>query len=68
MPAEPEYHVVQLAGHYDFLAPCSDAMALIAPAICSSKPGFDRAAFHDSFNDKVVRFFNATISGDPRLR
>ncbi len=61
MPTAPEYHVVKLAGHYDFLAPCSDAMAEIAPVVCTSKPGFDRAAFHGNFNDAVVGFFNKNL-------
>jgi predicted dienelactone hydrolase len=43
-PEAPDYHVVANAGHYDFLAPCSMALASIAPAICTSSAGFDRAA------------------------
>lgn len=57
LPEAPEYHVVPNAGHYDFLAPCSDAFASMAPAICTSSPGFDRAAFHVGFDSAVVKFF-----------
>jgi predicted dienelactone hydrolase len=57
----PDYHVVANAGHYDFLAPCSDALASIAAAICTSAAGFDRAAFHVGFDAKVVKFFEATL-------
>jgi predicted dienelactone hydrolase len=52
----PEYHVVPNAGHFDFLAPCSVSFVAIAPAICTSSAGFDRAAFHESFNSEVVKF------------
>ena len=57
----PDYHVVPNAGHFDFLVPCSSALASIAPAICASAVGFDRAAFHASFNAAVVSFLNKTL-------
>jgi predicted dienelactone hydrolase len=63
LPVAPDYHVVANAGHYDFLVPCSNALASIAPAICTSAPGFDRAAFHERFNAEVIRFFNKTLKG-----
>lgn len=56
-----DYHVIPNAGHYDFLVPCSSALASIAPTICSSAPGFDRAAFHASFNAAVVGFLSRAI-------
>lgn len=61
LPTAPEYHVVPKAGHYDFLAPCSAALAGIAPHICKSNPGFDRVAFHQSFNTLVVDFFGKNL-------
>lgn len=64
LPEAPDYHVVPNAGHFDFLAPCSDALASLAPAICTSSPGFDRAAFHVGFDSAVVKFFKSTL-GNP---
>jgi len=61
LPEAPDYRVVANAGHYDFLAPCSDALASIAPAICTSSVGFDRAAFHVGFDSAVVKFFEKTL-------
>jgi len=61
LPEVPDYHVVPDAGHFDFLAPCSDALASMAPAICTSSPGFDRAAFHVGFDSAVVKFFKNTL-------
>ena len=61
LPEAPDYHVVPNAGHFDFLVPCSNALASIAPAICTSAVGFDRAAFHASFNAAVVSFLNKTL-------
>ncbi|MDB5829131.1 MAG: putative lipoprotein signal peptide [Variovorax sp.] len=60
-PQAPEYHVVPNAGHYDFLVPCSSALTSIAPTICASATGFDRAAFHASFNAAVVSFLSKTL-------
>ena len=61
LPETPDYHVVANAGHFDFLVPCSSALASIAPAICASAAGFDRTAFHASFNAAVVSFLNKTL-------
>jgi len=62
LPLAPDYRVVPGAGHFDFLAPCSDKLARIAPPICASRPGFDRAAFHRQFNAAVVGFFVAALA------
>ena len=61
LPQHPEYHVVANAGHYDFLPPCGTRLSLIAPIICTSPSGFDRAKFHELFNSEVVRFFAANL-------
>jgi predicted dienelactone hydrolase len=63
LPHPPEYEVVAHAGHFDFLAPCSTLLAARAPEICRSAPGFDRQAFHQRFNDKVVRFLREQLGG-----
>ena len=57
----PEFHLTPHEGHFDFLAPCSDALAKVAPPICQSEPGFDRAAFHEIFDAEVVRFFRTQL-------
>ena len=67
LPTEPDYHVVSNAGHFDFLAPCSSGLAAIAPAICTSAMGFDRAAFHASFNAAVVNFFGKTLGAASKI-
>jgi predicted dienelactone hydrolase len=61
LPQAPDYHVVPQAGHFDFLVPCSSALASLAPAICTSAAGFDRAAFHASFDAAVLGFFSKTL-------
>jgi predicted dienelactone hydrolase len=61
LPRAPDYHVVAGADHDDFLAPCSDILAKLAPDICQERPGFDRTAFHARFNAAVVAFFERTL-------
>lgn len=61
MPVAPEYHVVPDAGHYDFLAPCTPALSAAVPPICKSADGFDRAAFHHDFDDRIVAFFTQNL-------
>jgi predicted dienelactone hydrolase len=63
LPNPPDFHLVAGAGHFDFLAPCSAALAGAVPAICEEHGGFDRAAFHRDFNAAVVRFFRKTLGG-----
>ncbi len=61
LPQPAEDHFVANAGHFDFLAPCSEALAKAAPAICESAPGFDRAAFHAEMNRDIVAFFKTQL-------
>ena len=61
LASPPEYHVVTGADHFDFLSPCDAAKARILPIICQSAPGFNRVAFHVTFDAAVVRFFDANL-------
>jgi predicted dienelactone hydrolase len=66
LPQPPEHHAVPLSGHFVFLAPCSPAQARQMPVLCADDPGFDRQAFHRSFDAKVVAFFRAHLLPAPR--
>jgi predicted dienelactone hydrolase len=61
LPTPPDEHVVPLAGHFAFLAPCSDALAAAAPEACVDASGFDRAEFHRTFNETLIAFFRARL-------
>jgi predicted dienelactone hydrolase len=61
LPQAPEYHVIPGAGHYDFLPSCSVSLADVNPLVCADSSGFNRRAFHDEFNDDILRFFRATL-------
>jgi predicted dienelactone hydrolase len=60
LPNPPEFHHIPAAGHFDFLAPCADPE--MAPQICASSPGFDRAQFHAQFDAEVVRFLSRNLT------
>ena len=62
LPNPPDDHLVPLAGHFAFLAPCSEALAKIAPYICQDDTGFDRVAFHKQFNQALADFFKAKLA------
>lgn len=49
-----EFHSVPGAGHFSFLTPCG---LLKPPGVCDDPGEFDRAAFHDAMNAKVLAFF-----------
>lgn len=62
LPKPPEDHLVPQAGHFAFLAPCSEALAAIAQEICKDADGFDRAAFHKELNQALIAFFKAQLA------
>jgi len=59
-PRSVDFHRVDGAVHLSFLAPCGPESP---PAVCQDKPGFDRAAFHRSFNTSVAGFFKEHLVG-----
>jgi predicted dienelactone hydrolase len=61
LPRPVDDHVVPGADHWDFLAPCSAALAQAARQVCGEIGGFDRTAFHRTFNAAVVAFFQAAL-------
>jgi predicted dienelactone hydrolase len=62
LPTGHQYNVVTNAAHYAFLAPCSDYLRDHYPDICADPAGFDRTAFHRTFNADVVAFFRAALA------
>jgi predicted dienelactone hydrolase len=72
LPAAPEYRVVPQAGHFDFLGTCGQEATALRPHLCSSAPGFNRAAFHVRMNEELIRFFRkhlgSTSNQKPRRK
>jgi predicted dienelactone hydrolase len=61
LPTAPEYEVLEGAGHYIFLAPCSPSLRAALPALCTDPPGIDREAIHKKLNADMVAFFRRTL-------
>lgn len=56
--ARAEAYRVPEAGHFAFLAPCGLARP---PLLCRDRERFDRAAFHDWMNARVIAFFEQAM-------
>ena len=56
--SKAELRVVDGAGHFSFLVPCGP---IGPPLLCRDAEGFDRKAFHHSFNEQVVGFFRSNL-------
>ena len=50
---------VENAQHFSFLTICPPD--LTEPELCMDAPGFDRAQFHEQFNDALIKFFRANL-------
>ena len=57
LPVKPDFHLVQNAGHFAFLPPCTPALAKKRPNLCTDRPGFDRVAFHNELDAATLAFF-----------
>lgn len=62
LPDAPEFHLVENADHFSFLAPCGVTAPLLPKMLCADPRGFDRAAFHEQFNASVVGFFDRSLA------
>ncbi len=61
LPMEPEYVVVEGAGHYAFLALFSKEMQEEYPDLAIDPDGFDRLAMHARMNAEIADFFGRTL-------
>lgn len=69
LPAPPDFHRVDHAGHFAFMVPCDWRLRATIKVmhwfgtddVCTDPAGFDRAAFHTQFNAAVVAFFRAHL-------
>ena len=56
-----ENQFVKGAGHFAFLAPCTEQQKRTIPVICTDHADFDREKFHQYFNKELIRFFSFTL-------
>ena len=62
LPHPPEYVLVPGAGHYSYLAPCTERLRHETPQLCADPPGLDRARFHLELAAEMADFFRRTLA------
>lgn len=66
LPQTPDYKLLAGAGHFVFMAPCSDELRASAPVMCNDREGVDREDIHRNLSAEAVRFFETAL-GMPEL-
>lgn len=61
LPSAPEVSVAKGAGHFSFLAPCTEEFRKEARPICEDPRGFDRTQWHATMNGAVSAYFMKTL-------
>ncbi len=68
LPVEPEFKVIPGAGHFVFMAPCTDAQKAVMPGLCTDPQGVDREDIHRDLIYEAGRFFSKTLESSPVTR
>ena len=61
LPTHPAYRLLAGAGHFVFMAPCSDEQRQSAPALCTDGEGVDRASIHKDLIAEAGAFFSKAL-------
>ena len=56
------HEIIAGAGHYIFMAPCSDQLKLVVPVICEDPASINRAEIHQRLNKDIAIFFDEVLS------
>ena len=65
LPMEPEFKVIPGAGHFVFMAPCTDEQMTAMPGLCTDAEGVDREDVHRDLIYEAGRFFSKTLGSVP---
>ncbi|MGV8861844.1 MAG: alpha/beta hydrolase family protein [Pseudomonas sp.] len=66
LPKAPNFKLLPGAGHFVFLAPCTDEQQVSTPGLCTDAEGVDRVDIHRNLSADAVRFFSDTLSQPSR--
>lgn len=61
LPVEPEFKMIPGAGHFVFMAPCSDEQMAVMPGLCTDAQGVDREDIHRDLIYEAGRFFSKVL-------
>lgn len=62
----PDFRPLPGAGHFVFLAPCTDEQAARSPALCADGDGVDRVAIHRDLVSEAGHFFGQALAQPSR--
>lgn len=55
------HDIVKDAGHFIFMAACSNELKLAVPSICNDSELVDRIGIHQKINNDIIDFFNTML-------
>ena len=61
LPVAPEFKVIPGAGHFVFMAPCTDEQIAAMPGLCTDAKGVDREDIHRDLIYEAGRFFSKSL-------
>ena len=66
LPVAPDFKLLAGAGHFVFMAPCSEEQQAAMPALCTDADGVDREDIHRNLIAEAGRFFSHTLGKSSR--
>lgn len=64
LPQAPDYRLLAGAGHFVFMAPCTDEQRASMPVLCTDRDGIDREDIHRTLSAEAVRFFASALGSE----
>ncbi|WP_457438482.1 alpha/beta hydrolase family protein [Pseudomonas sp. TE3786] len=64
LPQPPDYRLLDGAGHFIFMSPCSAEQEQMMPMLCEDAEGVDRGKIHRRMNAEAVEFFSTVLGPD----
>ncbi|VVN91894.1 alpha/beta hydrolase family protein [Pseudomonas fluorescens] len=61
LPTAPDFKLLAGAGHFVFMAPCTEEQLAAMPALCTDADGVDRKDIHRTMISEAGRFFSHAL-------
>jgi predicted dienelactone hydrolase len=61
LPQAPNFRLLAGAGHFVFMAPCTEEQIAAMPGLCTDADGVDREDIHRNLISEAGRFFSRTL-------
>lgn len=61
LPKSPEFKLLAGAGHFVFMAPCTDEQRATVPVMCNDRVGVDREDIHRQLSSDAGQFFDSAL-------